>query len=217
MHKRIGLFFILCALAAACPSRAQSQLPRVEIDQEMMRYAVVSDPAMIRLFVEDFMITEERVEKLRIYDIFGDGYGEGDLARTYPGGKIYLITPGKKVQALMNGWRFGDNIRFTANADDSPETFENAPDSVRALGAIFASLLRGLRRNYKGMPIKISMEQNQGVTSIEMWDYDKRLLQYAPPPVTNREVVKPVYNVIYLEKTISDSVYLSPPAMNRMR
>ncbi len=188
---------------------AQAQ-PSVEIDQELVRYAVVRDPKLVKFFVEDFLITETNVERLIIYDLVGDGFGEGDQARTFPGGKIYMIAPGKKAQALMNNWRFGANLKFTANAADSPEQFENAPDSVRALGGIFAGLLRSVRRNYHGMPIKLALEQSDGVTAIEMWDYDPRLLKYTPPPVENREVLKPVYRIIYLEKTIADTVYYGP-------
>jgi len=196
---------LLFAVASLPPAHGQSR--GVDIDQELVRYAAVQDPRLVKFFADDFMITEPQVERLLIYDITGDGFGEGDLARTYPGGRIYLLTPGKKAQRIMNGWTFGNNIQFTAHLSDSPETFEHAPDSVRALGGIFAGLLRGLRRNYKGVPFKVYMEQLDGVAAIEMWDYDRRLLKYTPPPVTNREVLKPVYNLIYLEKSISDTVY----------
>jgi len=189
----------------------RAQAPQsVEIDQELVRYAVVRDPKLVKFFVDDFLITESNVERLTIYDLVGDGFGEGDQVRTHPGGKIYMISPGKKAQAMMNNWRFGDNIKFTANATDSPDLFESAPDSVRALGGIFAGLLRSMRRNYRGMPIKLTLEQSDGVTAIEMWGYDQRLLKYTPPPIENREVLKPVYNLIYVEKTIADTVYYGP-------
>lgn len=204
-----GLIVIKVQLAMVAGVFAQTG-QNVEIDQELVRYAIVREPKLVKFFVEDFLITESNVERLIIYDLVGDGFGEGDQVRTYPGGKIYMITPGKKAQAIMNNWRFGDNIKFTANATDAPENFENAPDSVRALGGIFAGLLHSLRRNYKGMPIKLALEQSEGVTAIEIWDYDQRLLKYTPPPVENREVVKQVYNVIYLEKTIADTVYYGP-------
>lgn len=209
--RRISFSLIVIKLQLAMVVGVFAQTGQnVELDQELVRYAIVRDPKLVKFFVDDFLITESNVERLTIYDLVGDGFGEGDQARTYPGGKIYMITPGKKAQTLMNNWRFGDNIKFTANATEAPENFENAPDSVRALGGIFAGLLRGLRRNYKGMPIKIALEQSEGVTAIEIWDYDQRLLKYTPPPVENREVVKPVYNVIYLEKTIADTVYYGP-------
>ena len=203
LYERIPLW--LSFLCLALP--AYGQAPNVEIDQELVRYATVTDPRMVKFFADDFMITEPTVERMTIYDILADGFGEGDLARTFPGGRIYLLTPGKKAQSIMNGWKFGDNIKFTAHVDDNPESFENAPDSVRAIGGIFAALLRGMRRNYKGTPIKISLVQNDGVSAIEVWGYDRSLLRYVPPPVANKEVIKPVYNLIYLEKSVSDTVY----------
>lgn len=214
MHRTSVILF-LAASVLPVGILAQGKSPGIEIDQELVRYAVVREPALVRFLVEDFMITEQEVERLTIYDLVGDGFGEGDFARVHPGGKIYAIAPGKKAQALMNNWKFGDNIKFTANADDPPEFFENAPDSVRALGGIFASLLRGLRRNYNGVPMKISLEQNRGVAAIEMWGYDKRLLQYAPPPVENREKLQPIYHLIYLEKAIVDTVHYGPRQSSR--
>ncbi|NUO83344.1 hypothetical protein HUU05_25000 [candidate division KSB1 bacterium] len=210
MHRiRCGLMVLTLQLTMVLGLRAQAP-QSVEIDQELVRYAVVRDPKLVKFFVDDFLITESNVERLTIYDLVGDGFGEGDQVRTHPGGKIYMISPGKKAQAMMNNWRFGDNIKFTANATDSPDLFESAPDSVRALGGIFAGLLRSMRRNYRGMPIKLTLEQSDGVTAIEMWGYDQRLLKYTPPPIENREVLKPVYNLIYVEKTIADTVYYGP-------
>ena len=58
--------------------------------------------------------------------------------------------------------------------------------------------------------MKLALEQSEGVTAIEMWGYDHRLLKYAPPPMENREVMNPVFNLIYLEKTIADTVYYGP-------
>lgn len=187
-----------------------AQPGEIAVDQGLVQTVTVRQARLIKFFADDFMIPENDVDWLRIYDLTGDGFGAGDLARTFPGGKFYLITPGKQAQKIMNTWSFGGNIKFTANANDSPELFENAPDSVRAMGAIFAALLRGLRRNYEGLPIKLYLEQNQEVTSVEMWGYDPQLMEYEPPPVNKMPVEKPVMKLIYLEKTVVDSVLYAP-------
>ncbi|KAA3620423.1 MAG: hypothetical protein DWQ05_00330 [Calditrichaeota bacterium] len=198
----IVFFVLLPALTA--------QNDQVVVDQSIMQSTTVSNRQLISLFSEDFMIPEEDISRLVIYDLSGDGFGEGDIARTFPGGRFYMITPSARTQNIMNNWSFGGNIKFTANSNDSPELFENAPDSVRAMGGIFAALLRGMRRNYSGEPIKMHLEQVDGVTSIEMWGYSPELMHYVPPPINKVPEEIPVMKLIYLEKTVVDSVYSTP-------
>ena len=109
------------------------------------------------------------------------------------------------------------NVKFTANSDDPADLFENAPDSVRAQGGIFAALLRGLRRNYKGVPIKMHLEQKEGITTVEMWGYDPELMQYSPPPVNKVPEEVPVMKLIYFEKSISDTVIVGRKSARRNR
>lgn len=182
----------------------------VDVDQSLVQTVTIENPKYISFFTEDFMIPEENVEWLKIYDLTSDGFGTGDLARTYPGGKIYIISASPKAQEVMNKWSFGGNIKFTAESYNSPDLFEQVPDSVKAMGGIFASLLRGLRRNYKGLPIKLYLEQDNNVTAIEMWGYNPQMMSYEPPPVAKVMVEKPAMKLIYLEKTIVDSVYYTP-------
>ncbi|MDZ7290208.1 MAG: hypothetical protein ONB44_13040 [candidate division KSB1 bacterium] len=184
-----------------------AQATKVVLDQALVQTATITSPAQLSFFIDDFMISEKQVTKLMVFDLNGDGFGEGDLARTFPSGKVYTIAPSKKAQAIMNDWSMGGNVRFTADFKDSPEQFENAPDSVRAQGGIFAALLRGVRRNYKGLPLKLYLEQNGDVTAVEMWGYDPRLMKYVPPPVMSKPVDVPVMKLIYLEKTVVDSVF----------
>ncbi len=198
---------LLIALLLFLPLQIFAQGNRfAKVDQEVVQTATVVEPRLLKMFSEDFMIPEEQVTKLVIYDLSGDGFGEGDIARTFPGGRFYIVTPGQRTQRIMNEWSFGGNIKFTAHSSDPPEVFESAPDSVRAMGGIFASLLRGLRRNYKGTPIKIHLEQNDGVTSVEMWGYSPELMKYMPPPENKVPEEVPVMKLIYLEKTVVDSV-----------
>jgi hypothetical protein len=201
---KVSGFVIIFMLAAGT---LFSQTGAVQVDQDIVQTATVTNPKLIEFFVEDFMIPEEKVEKLVIYDLSGDGFGELDIARTFPGGRIYLLTPSAKGQKIMNQWSFGGNIKFTANFNDSPEQFENSPDSVRAMGGIFASLLHGLRRNYSGAPMKIHLEQDQDVAAIEMWGFNPNLMKYQAPAVATVPEPVPVLKLIYLEKTIEDTVY----------
>jgi len=186
-----------------------AQQKSISIDQTIVQTTTIINQKLIRFFVEDFMIPEKDVKKMVIYDLSGDGFGELDIARTYPGGKFYLLTPSSKAQKIMNMWSFGGNIKFTANSNDSPEIFENAPDSVRAQGGIFAGLLRSLRRNYKGVPFKLHLEQDDKVTAIEMWSYDPNMMKYTPLPINKIPEQVPVMKLIYLEKTVVDSVFTS--------
>ena len=204
---KAGCFLVICLM---CTLDVFAQNGKIKIDQSTVQSAEITDSGLINLLANDMMIPDANISRLVIYDLNGDGFGEGDLARTFPGGQVYLTTPSAEVQKAMNRWSFGDNVRFTAYANDSPDRFEHAPDSVRAMGGIFAALLRGIRRNYKGKHIKLYLEQNDFVSSIQMWSYDPRLMQYKPPPkdIVPEEV--PVMKLIYLEKTVTDSIYTGP-------
>ncbi len=184
-----------------------TQSKSVAIDQTIVQTTTILNPKLINFFIEEFMIPEKDVKKMVIYDLSGDGFGDKDIARTYPGGRYYILTPSNNAQKLMNRWSFGGNIKFTANYNDSPALFESAPDSVRAQGGIFAELLRGLRRNYKGIPIKLHLEQDANVTAVEIWGYDPKLMKYTPPPVNKIPEQVPVMRLIYLEKMVVDSIY----------
>ena len=203
---RLLLYSILVFLFTAS-SNVCAQKNIVDVDQTIVQTAAIIDQKLIKYFAEDFMIPEVNIKKMVVYDLSGDGFGLYDIARTYPGGKFYLLTPSIKAQEIMNKWSFGDNVKFTANSNDPPELFENSPDSVRAMAGIFSALLRGLRRNYKGDPIKLHLEKNDDVTTVEMWRFQKELMKYTPPPVNRVPEKVPVMRLIYLEKTVTDSVY----------
>ena len=208
--KWIGLRSIAVVIMLLSGKSAFAQNYGVVVDQSLVQTVTIKNPKYISFFTEDFMIPETQVEWLKIYDLTGDGFGTGDLARTYPGAKFYIITASAKAQKVMNNWGFGGNIKFTAESYSRPDLFEQVPDSVKAMGGIFASLLRGLRRNYKELPIKLYLEQNNNITAIEMWGYNPKMMSYRPPPVSKVLVKKPVMKLIYLEKTIVDSVYYVP-------
>lgn len=207
MKRNVIVFLAVLIVAPILNGKLFGQTRGVSVDQTLVQLAKVTNPRMVQFFTDDFLIPEENIKYMTIYDLTGDGFGEGDIARTHPGGKFYLITPSDKAQKILNSWSFGGNVKFTAHSKDSPDQFENAPDSVRAMGGIFAALLRGLRRNYKGMPVKMHLEQNGGITSFEVWGYDPALMQYEPPPENKVPEEVPVMKLIYLEKTIVDSVY----------
>lgn len=200
------MIWLFAALLLAINSKSVCQ--NIQVDQTVVQTATVTDDRLIKYFVEDFMISEENIQKIIIYDLTGDGFGDRDIARTYPGGRFYLLTPGAGAQKVMNRWSFGGNVKFTANFNDKPELFENAPDSVRAMGGIFAALLQGVRRNYKGIPFKLHLEQDRDVTTVEMWGYNPDLMRYLPPPVARIPEKLPVMKLIYLEKMVTDSVYV---------
>jgi len=210
---RLLLVIAICqmSLMGINYQRVYGQSSGISLDKTLVQTVTINNQKLIAFFAEDFMIPENEISRLVIYDLNGDGFGDTDLVRTYPGGRFYLITQGSQAQKIMNSWDFGGNIKFTASSDDPPEMFEQASDSMQAMGAIFGALLKGLRRNYKGQKIKLHLEQDDNnVISMEMWGYNPELMQYQPPPVVKVAVEKPVMKLIYLEKTIVDSVLYNP-------
>lgn len=112
---------------------ALAQTAKVSLDRVMVQTAAITDSGEINFFIEDLMIAEKHVTKLMVFDLNGDGFGEGDVARAFPSGEIYFLVPSKKVRDLMKAWSKNGNVKLVPDPKNSPKRFENAPDSVRTL------------------------------------------------------------------------------------
>ncbi len=124
----------------------------------------------------------------------------------------------------MNSWKFKANFQIVTESRE-PEAFENLP-TEKAENGIFASILRGVNRNYQDQPINIWFQRDGYGVTFEMWGYNKSNLNFTPPPpphpdsVTTYDLVHvfradtlikadtTMYDLIYLYKSVRDTVIL---------
>ncbi len=218
--SRLALLLgILALLAFARIIRAQDA---ISVDKITVPVVTVEDSRLIDFFVYEFFIAETLVTRLDIIDATGNGFGEDDLVKTYPSEVIYFPVPSDSAQAIMNSWRFKANFQIVTESRE-PEAFENLPNE-KAENGIFASILRGVNRNYQDQPINVWFQRDGSGVTFEMWGYNKGLLNYQPPPpekpdsVTTYDLVHvfrsdtlikadtTMYDLIYLYKTVTDTV-----------
>ena len=92
---------------------AQEKIPeRLTVEQVMVPKVTLADESLISFFVNEFFIPETLVTKIDIIDATGNGFGEKDLAITYPSREIYFIFPSDTAQAIMNDWKFTANFQI---------------------------------------------------------------------------------------------------------
>lgn len=216
------LFILMITFTGLLPLGAQTN---VVIDQQMISIAKVTDPELIRFFLEAYMIPEDSVTEIHFIDATGNGFGEEDLIKCFPSERSYYLFPSDTAQAVMNNWQFTSNFQsVTRNVD--PEILENLPTD-KAQNWILASLLRALNWNYRDAPMKLYLQRDSATVKFEMWGYNPRALQWQPPPPppkvpeTTYDVVHVIhsdtliiadttyYDQFFIYRTVSDTLVIS--------
>ena len=199
------MYFLIASFAGVFHVQAQSE---VIIDQVMVSTATVTDPGLIRFFLEAYLIPEENVTELRFIDATGNGFGEDDLIKCFPSEKTYFLYPSDTAQQVMNQWKFTSNYQSVTQLSP-PEVFENI-EKDKASNGILAGLLRSLNLNYHDIPIKIYFERDTSAIVFEMWGYTRDSLQWRPPPPPPK-ISETTYDVLHVWRSdtliIADTAY----------
>lgn len=198
---------------------------KISVDKMTVPVVSVEDPRLIDFFMFEFFIAETLVTKLDIIDATSNGFGEDDLVKTYPSEAIYFPIPSDSAQRIMNDWKFKANFQIVTE-DRNPKEFE-AVEMQKAENGIFASIMRGVNRNYADKPINIWFQRDASGVTYEMWGYNIDSLDFnAPPPavpdsVTTYDMVhvfhsdtlihadSTMFDLIYVYKTVVDTVIVS--------
>ncbi|MFQ5602578.1 MAG: hypothetical protein ACE5HS_04855 [bacterium] len=220
----IFAFLIWLALIILSAKLFSQQGKDMKVDKMSVPVVSIKDRALIDFFMFEFFIAETLVTQIDIIDATGNGFGEDDLVKTYPSQAIYFPVPSDSAQKIMNSWQFKANFQIVSE-NREPTEFEN-PTNANAPNGIFAAILKGVNRNYRDQPIKILFERDKNGVTFEMWGYEPAALSYTPPPppvpdsVVTYDLVHvfradtlikadtTLYDLIYLYKTVSDTVYI---------
>lgn len=216
------LSIALCVILLQGPSFAQPA--GVKLNQMDCPYAHITNPEMIKFFLEEFFIPEENVVAIDIVDISRNGFGQDDVLIAYPSHKVYSAPTSEAVLRVVGEWKFKAEFEKDSEIRE-PEFFEQLP-TEKAQNAILADLLRTLRRNYKDLPIELRFSQDSTAFRFQIWDYNPYALQYTPPPpplpdtVAAYDVVNIIqqekyveadttyYDIVYVFQSLADTLYL---------
>lgn len=202
--KKGAIRILLLIMVFVVSSKIFSQTPNDKgyiVDQRTQWVCVITDPSLIKMFVDEFYISEDIITRIEIVDADGNGFSQGDLIKTYPSEEIYFLDePSEKIQTVMDKWKFQPNFTVTLENTQTPDMLEKIPVQ-KAEYSMVASFLRGVNRNYKDWPLKAWIERDSIGITFQMWGYSDTKLKYTPPPPAG-------YDLICIYKTISDTLYI---------
>ncbi len=213
---------LLVVAVWALPAFAQLT-DEVLVTRKIVPMATIKDRATIQFFVDQYFITEDKIDSMEVIDILGDGFNEKDVLEVYPSKRIYNLSESDTALAVMRNWQRMDFITVVGSKTEHGEFVTKT--NYLAAGNMFLGLVRLLERNYVGKKLKLQFDfdgTDNGVATLDVWGFQDRDELLKPPEsgeqfahdlifYTRTDTVyveKPVYDVIYIEQTVTDTVYV---------
>ena len=197
----IRVFLIIMGLTIPPGLWSQTASQGYLVDQRTQWVAIITDPALIKMFVDDCYIVEDTVSRIEIMDANNNGFTKGDLIKIFPSEEIYWMDdPSQRIQNEMNKWKFQANCNLSYEHRVTPEMMESRRDR-KAEHSILASFIRALNRNYKDWPLKAWIMRDSTGINFEMWGYSDVALEYAPPPPAG-------YDIVNIYRVLADTLYI---------
>ncbi len=197
--------------------------------------ASVTDTAVIRHFIEQQSIPEQgHTDSLEIIDASGNGFGENDLIIVYPSKHTYsLMSIEEPLKTMMTDWHYNTS-QLTSPDTTAAQLFTAARTDTTGKGAfhgLLGFILRGLELYYGGEIIEGSFRRDQNSSFLELWNYDPQAFKFresvsaaSADTIQNYDLLQIVshdtlelsdstmYDVIFVYKTIHDTVYVAAEA-----
>lgn len=198
------------------------------------RASVSNRAAIARLLdaLDLISIDAGAVERIDVYDITRNGFGDGDVAHIHPTEEVRILTHvGADLRTEMEGWA------ATAQREQHFSPLVE-PDSLEALAAplpaIIAGTLQAVERNYgRGLPFGLLLTSDGEKRAVfEIWGYEPDSLRYQRPEQaagrTRYDLVDVVrrqtevvaddvaFDLLYIHASSTDTLYLPepPPAVD---
>lgn len=205
------------------PASAQSR--EVTVTRRAVPVAIVKDEPTIKFFVDQYFITEDKIDSMLVIDITGNGFDEKDVLEVYPSKRIINLSESAAALDLMRDWKRTGFIELTG-ARNRRGQIEVKDKENPVAQEFFRGMVRLLEQTYRYEGRKLSLffefDDTKGVAALQIWGYgSKREMQEQPKSInqfahdllffTRTDTVyvdKPVYDVIYIEQTVTDTVYV---------
>jgi len=215
-------FFLFIVMILSHPATAQST-NQVYVTRKTVPVATIKDRPTINFFVEQYFIPEQKIDSIEVVDILGDGFNEKDVLEVYPSKQLFSLSESDTALAVMRNWKRSSFIEVVAekNRRDEYVARSNFPAAV----AMFAGLVRLVEKNYVGRRLTLQFDfdgSDKGAASLQIWGFQENELLRPPKPddqfahdmmfYTRSDTIfveKPVYDVIYIQQTVTDTVRVS--------
>ena len=219
-YKLAARTAVLLALVSA-PARAQSR--EVAVTRRAVPVAIVKDEPTIKFFVDQYFITEDKIDSMLVIDITANGFDEKDVLEVYPSKKIINLSESAAALELMRNWKRTGFIELTG-ARNARGQIEVKDKQNPVAQEFFRGMVRLIERTYKYEGRKLSLffefDDKKGVAALQIWGYGDKSEMQEQPKSNNQSshdllfftrtdtvyVKQPVYDVIYIEQTVTDTV-----------
>jgi hypothetical protein len=219
-----GKFLAAIFVAASLHSSAFAQVNnQVYVTRKTVPVATIKDRPTINFFVEQYFIPEQKIDSIEVVDILGDGFNEKDVLEVYPSKQLFSLSESDTALAVMRNWKRSSFIEVVAekNKRDEYVARSNFPAAV----AMFTGLVRLVEKNYVGRRLTLQFDfdgSEKGAASLQIWGFQENELLRPPKPddqfahdmmfYTRSDTIfveKPVYDVVYIQQTVTDTVRVS--------
>lgn len=193
---------------------------QVLVTRKTVPVATIKDRATINFFVEQYFIPEQKIDSIEVVDILGDGFNEKDVLEVYPSKQLFSLSESDTALAVMRNWKRSSFIEVVAERNKRGEY--EARSNFPAAAAMFAGLVRLIEKNYVGRRLTLQFDfdgSDNGAASLQIWGFQEYELLRPPKPgeefahdmmfYTRSDTIyieKPVYDVIYINQTVMDTV-----------
>lgn len=208
----------LLALAAALRAQAPAVTAGMHLEARVVDRATIEELCSQQLLPVD----PGAVQALRLLDLAGDGFGEGDLLQVEPGGATHLLRPlGAELRARMQGWSFSANQELAAPFDVDPKALRASGQPVAGL---LADLIEASRRNLGSSDVELALDASPDGLRLRVWDFQGDSLFRRPGfggervrdvaqilrEDTTYVVDKVLHDLLIIESTVVDTVWVEP-------
>lgn len=213
----------LIAAAALLSSLSAQENKEVTVTRRAVPVAVVKDEPTIKFFVDQYFITEDKIDSMLVIDITDNGFDEKDVLEIYPSKRIVNLSESGEALDLMSTWKRTGYISLTGSrvVKGGPITVVDREFPVAR--EFFRGMVRLVEQTYNFEGRKLSLffefDDPKGVASLQIWGFQNKKEMQGQPKSNNQfahdllfftrtdtvYVDRPVYDVIYIEQTLTET------------
>lgn len=199
----------------------------VTVTRRAVPYTVIKDRPTIQFFVDQYFIADDPIDSMLVLDISDDGFDEKDILEVYPKRTIIHLSESEAAVDTMSNWKRTGYYELTGSRPKRGGSIEVKEDKLQEIPPMATAFFGGMVNliqdtyNYEGRKLSLFFEfdDRTGIAKLQIWGFNsKREMQEQPKPNSkfahdlifyNRTdtvyVDKPVYDVIYIEQTLSET------------